>query len=53
MADKISLHATKETSPATSFTAEEEIIFTRWYENGYDIPDPRYFQWIEYDHPED
>ena len=53
MADKISLYATKETSPATSFTAEEEIIFTRRYENGYDIPDPRYFQWIEYDHPED
>ena len=31
MANKISLHGTKETSPATSFTAEKEILFTRWY----------------------
>ena len=53
MADKISLHSTKEISPATSFTAEENILFTRRYENGYDIPDPRYVQWMEQNHPKD
>ena len=53
MADKISLHSTKETTPATNFTAEENILFTRRYENGYDIPDPRYVQWMEQNHPED
>ena len=53
MADKISLHGREKTSPATTFTAEEEPLFTRWYENGYNIPDPRYVQWIEQNHPDD
>ena len=44
IANKISLHGTKETSLAISFTAEEEILFTRWYEN---------IQWIEQNHYED
>ena len=34
------------------FTAEEHQLFNKRYENGYDIPDPRYSKWIEIHHPE-
>jgi len=39
---KIGLHDREETSDVTTFTAEEETLFTRWYQNGYNIPDPWY-----------
>ena len=38
------------TSEAATFTAEEEALFVRRYNNGYNIPDPRY---VELNHPED
>jgi len=47
------LYNTDETSVAITFTAEEETLFARWYENGYNIPDPQYVHWIELNHPED
>ena len=31
--------------PAT-FTVEEVATFQRWLEEGYDLPDPRYMQWL-------
>jgi len=34
------LHGTEEISVVTIFTAEQETLFTRWHENGYNIPDP-------------
>ena len=43
---------TDKTSVAITFIAEEETLFARWYENGYNIPDPRYVHWIELNHPE-
>ena len=42
-----------KTSIEATFTAEEETLFIRRYENGYDIPDPRYVHWVELNHPED
>lgn len=34
------------------FTAEEEQRFQTRYEEGYDIPDPRYDQWLQRKHPQ-
>ena len=50
---RLAYMAERKLVPATTFTAEEEPLFTRWYENGYNIPDPRYVQWIEQNHPDD
>jgi len=47
------LDNTDKASVATTFTAEEETLFARWYENGYNIHNPRYVYWIELNHPED
>ena len=33
------LHNTDKVSVATTFTTEEETLFARWNENGYNIPD--------------
>lgn len=33
------------------FSAEEESKFRTRYENGYDIPDQRYIQWLQKHHP--
>jgi hypothetical protein len=33
------------------FSAEEEKKFQTRYENGYDLPDERYLQWLKKRHP--
>ena len=33
------------------FTAKEECKFQTRYENGYDLPDERYIQWLRKHHP--
>ena len=40
----------KKTGNVT-FSAEEEKKFQRRYENGYDLPDERYSQWLQKCHP--
>ena len=34
------------------FTAEEEALFNRRFEEGFDIFDPRYHDWLKNNHPE-
>ena len=34
-----------------NFSAEEEKKFRTRYENGYDLPDERYSQWLQKHHP--
>jgi len=50
---EIRLHGTVEISIEATFTAEEETLLTRQYENGYNIPNPQYIHWVELNHPED
>ena len=38
---------------STVFTRKEEELFTRRMENGYDLCDPRYMQWLQILHPEE
>ena len=33
------------------FSAEEEVLFARRFENGYDLPDPKYLSWLMIHHP--
>ena len=37
--------------PSDEFTAEEEPHFTRRYEEGLDLPNPRYLAWLKVSHP--
>ena len=34
------------------YSAEEEEWFQTWYEEGYDLFDPKYVSWLELHHPE-
>ena len=36
-----------------TFTPEEEARFLIRYNEGYDLPDPRYLSWLQLNHPED
>ena len=36
-----------------TFTPEEEARFVIRYNEGYDLPDPRYLSWLQLNHPED
>ena len=43
-----------KTRCARSFTNEEEKLFQRRFENGYDLlNDPRYISWLHIHHPEE
>ena len=33
------------------FTEEEISLYNKRYENGYDLPDERYFRWLDLNHP--
>ena len=33
------------------FSAAEEILYTRRFEEGYDLPDPKYEAWLSIHHP--
>ena len=33
------------------FSAGEELLFSRRFENGYDLPDPKYISWLRIHHP--
>lgn len=35
------------------FTAEEHVKYARRFEEGFDIPDPRYQEWVHLHHPDD
>jgi len=39
-------------TPELVFTIEEETKYLRRYEEGYDLPDPRYEEWLRLNHPE-
>ena len=39
------------TSEVVTFSAEEEKLYSRRFENGYDLYDPRYNQWLGIHHP--
>lgn len=36
----------------TQFSVEEELLFTRRFDEGYDLHDPRYNSWLKLSHPE-
>jgi len=36
---------------ALTFSAEEDLLFSRCFENGYDLPDPKYIRWLRIHHP--
>jgi len=38
--------------PASSFMPEEEHLFLRRFEEGFNLPDPRYISWLRLNHPE-
>ena len=38
---------------AEPFSPEEEALYARRYEEGYDVYDARYVSWIQATHPED
>ena len=40
-------------SLVSNFSADQEALFRRRYEEGYDLPDPVYRQWLSVNHPED
>jgi len=33
------------------FSEEEEKLYSLWYENGYDLYDPKYIRWLSINHP--
>ena len=51
--DETSSQGEHSAGEASTFTAEEEALFVRRYDNGYNIPDPWYICWVELNHPED
>ena len=36
-----------------NFSSSQETLFCKRYEEGYDLPDPVYRQWLAINHPED
>ena len=34
------------------FTPEEEVLYKRRYDEGYDLADPGYMAWLKINHPE-
>ena len=51
-------HASTESSgnaevvPVESFTAEEEVLYTTRYTEGYNVNDPKYVAWLRINHPD-
>ena len=41
----------EDSHSAPLFSAEEEVLFSRRFENGYDLPDPKYLSWLRMHHP--
>jgi len=41
----------QSTEAAVTFTAVEEQLFLRWYEEGYNLPDSKYISWLKMNHP--
>ena len=48
-----STSASSSHSVTDTFTPEEEAHFVIRYNEGYDLPDPRYLSWLQLNHPED
>ena len=42
----------QEKSKSTTFSKEQEQLYQRRYEEGYDLMDPQYLRWLEIHHPE-
>ena len=40
-------------SEVSDFSSSQEALFRKKYEEGYDVPDPAYRQWLAINHPED
>ena len=51
----LSSYSSEEESPANSvhqqFTSEQEALFSKRFEENYDIPDPVYLEWLTINHP--
>lgn len=43
----------KKTSEVVNFSVEEERLYSRRYENGYDLHDERYLEWLDLNHPKE
>ena len=51
--DSASTASDKSPSTISVFSPEEETLFRTRYEEGYDLPDPRFQEWIVINHPKD
>ena len=51
--DSASTASDKSPSTISVFSPEEETLFRTRYEEGYDLPDPRFQEWIAINHPKD
>jgi len=40
-----------EVSNSALMFSAEELLFSRRFENGYDLPDPQYIRWLKIHHP--
>ncbi len=46
------LVADQSAGTSTTFTLEEELLFAQCLEEGYDLVDPKYTEWLKYNVPE-
>ncbi len=46
------LAADQSAGTSTTFTLEEELLFAQCLEEGYDLVDPKYTEWLKYNVPE-
>ncbi len=46
------LVADQSAGTSTTFTLEEELLFAQRLEEGYDLVDPKYTEWLKYNVPE-
>lgn len=47
----VNAESTRTTSPLVNFTDDQIDLFTRRLEEGYDLFDPQYVQWLKLNHP--
>ncbi len=45
------LVADQSAGTSTTFTLEEELLFAQRLEEGYDLVDPKYTEWLKYNVP--
>ena len=50
-ANTSSVTKSSEKEPEKSFSADQEKLYQRRYEENYNLPDPEYLEWLKINHP--